>query len=77
MISEKAKQSLEDEAALFFGVFGSPDGMRVLKKIRELSHIDTATRFADDARREAYDLGRASLFVDIERIINRNKKENA
>ena len=73
MTNEKFKQAQLDDAALFDAVFSGTNGVAALKRIRELSGIARATSFSIDARREAYDLGRASLYVDIERILNLNK----
>lgn len=45
--------------------FTTDEGAKILEILREMSGYDRRVCFQPDARREAYDLGRASLFADL------------
>lgn len=51
------------------GVFSTEEGKKALDIIRRLSGYDTRTIFNSDPRKQSYDLGRASLFADISKIL--------
>lgn len=66
----------DDEIRLAFEeTFSTFHGEKTLKILREMSGYDRRCMFSADARREAYDLGRASLFADILDIIQPTKKD--
>ena len=54
--------------------FSTYDGEKILEILREMSGYDRRVSFQPDARREAYDLGRASVFSDILSAIKPVKK---
>lgn len=54
--------------------FSTYDGEKILEILREMSGFDRRVSFQPDARREAYDLGRASLFSDLLSAIKPVKK---
>lgn len=63
----------KEKNALISLFSSEPYGAEVLEILRRESGIDLRTKFNEDARRQDYNLGRASLFADIEQIIKKGK----
>lgn len=64
-----------EEIRIIKEAFESYNGKQALDIIKRMSGIETRTKYNPDERKQAYDLGRASLFQDIITIITTNKKK--
>ena len=63
-----------DETDAIISLFESePYGKKALEILRRESGYDTRTNFIPDARRQDYNLGRASLFSDIIKTIKKGR----
>lgn len=64
----------DDEKDAIISLFASePHGKKVLEILRRESGYDLRTKFNSDARRQDYNLGRASLYADLAETIKKGK----
>ena len=82
MLSDQAKAELKKrmiqqkaEALLFQGVFGSPDGKLVLRKLSKMGKENEPTYVDQNPNGTAYHEGQRSIIIGIRKMLNKTFEE--
>ena len=70
-MSSKTKR----QSVLFQGVFGSPDGKLVLKKLSEMCYENESTYVDHNSHGTAFHEGQRSIIIGIRKMLNKTFEE--